>query len=138
MNKTTYTPNAPNILGCTCGFGLWLNVKVGDKVLLDWYDSLGYVEVVRLTNTQIVIRAENGNEYRFYKKNGEIAHADYNSILYGKPRISVRTFGTDVRLAAHKERKRLAMIDDIRAVNLYALLPEQLERIVGIINEVTE
>ncbi len=26
MNKTTYTPNAPNILGCTCGFGLWLKI----------------------------------------------------------------------------------------------------------------
>lgn len=27
------------------------DVKVGDKVFLDWYDSLSYVEVVRLTNT---------------------------------------------------------------------------------------
>lgn len=114
------------------------DVKVGDEVFLDWYSDLGYVEVVRLTNTQIVIRSGNSNEYRFHKKNGEIAHAGYNSKRHGKPKISVRTFGTDVRFATQNERKRLAMIDDIHSVNFYTLSPEQLERILGIINEVTE
>ncbi len=113
------------------------DVKVGDEVFLDWYNSLSYVEVVRLTDTQIIIRRESGHEYRFHKKNGEIAHGGYDD-MSGKPKISVRTFGTDVRFATQNERKRLAMIDDIHSVNFYTLLPEQLERILKIINEVTE
>lgn len=115
------------------------DVKVGDKVLLDWYDSLSYVEVVRLTNTQIVIRAKNGNEYRFYKKNGEIAHGGYDDIWRGKPEISVRTEATDKRFAAQqKEQKRRLMIGRIRDIAFDKLSTEQLERIWGIINEVTE
>lgn len=115
------------------------DVKVGDKVFLDWYDSLSYVEVVRLTNTQIVIRRESGHEYRFYKKNGEIAHGGYDDIWRGKPKISVRTVGTDWRFTAQqKEQKRRLMIRQICDIAFDKLSSEQLERIVGIINEVTE
>lgn len=115
------------------------DVKVGDTVFLDWYDTLSYVEVVRITNTQIIIRAKNGNEYRFRKKNGDIAQAGYNNKWHGNPRISVKTVGTDNRFAAQqKEQKRRAMIRQICDIAFDKLSTEQLGRILGIINEVTE
>ncbi len=112
------------------------NTEIGDLVFLDWYNNLGYVEVVRLTNTQIVVRLENGDEYRFHKKNGDIAHGGYDDIWRGKPKISVRTIGTDWRFALQeRKKKRRLMINKIRAVRLDKLSSEQLERILVIIDE---
>ncbi len=112
------------------------DVKVGDTVFLDWCNNLGYVEVVRLTNTQIVVRLESGNEYRFHKKNGDIAHGGHDDTWLGKPKISVRTIGTDWRFALQeREKKRRLMINKIRAVRLDKLSSEQLERILVIIDE---
>lgn len=115
------------------------DVKIGDTVFFNWYGTFSYVKVVRLTNTQIVVRASKNTEYRFHKKSGEIAHGGYDDIWCGKPKISVRTEATDKRFAAQQEEQsRRLMIGRLRDIAFDKLTSEQLERILEIVNEVTK